>query len=1547
MTVDDLTEWLEAVLKENSIASNIVSIFRKHDVNGKAFEHMTDKELEELVPDLKWGNRKNILVDRDKQIQKSKSKGNLKTSLKQGNVRSKPVHPPKQDCLRPFGITRKLDDKYVYGAQIADLESRATDKISPVHKYVVLSPKEKSDKLPRLVTEMVNYTSACMNERTNATIHFGIAKGKIEGIKIDPKECSTAFTDGIKERVFAEQLEIAMRCIRPPQFIPVIGSKCHNVFVVEVDIVPSSAVMGNEAVFLRSSKKPDDVQLFRINEHGDAIEVKGLDLQRFMKEKDELTNQRETAEKKTCRQSCSEPDLRVELQEFLCSGEEHIDADIYPLVFASPPDKDMSGEYLIKNFEFIKNLDARAIFDFDHREGSDTLASAMAEREEVYMTKVVDDFDDERNETKKKEIQKTFDDIKHSSHKTWIYCNGFESGNRETLNAIDWTKERTKGFREIITFYKEEIPPNRARVIVLLLSKNFEVISEAVREIALLFQNQWIVLAANESIAAAWKDAMLKLYSTCVDRPTLESKCLVGISWKLLNETVLQFTGVPKSKTTEIPTTKGAFHKIPKRIQNDLCDIDILSRNECENETVDGAEDGKHKRAVEEDFYRGVQVTWWNFFYQGQVLVRKDHRLFVNHVLDALKGQIAYGEKIAKAVIYHQPGAGGTTSARQVLWDLRQQYPCCTVKRITDQTAEQIQRLRTIANDDHPKPPIILLDNEDDESLEKLTDELLKIARNEDCPVYCLLLLCYRQIQLPFEKCPIRMTLRHELTNEDIRWFEEKNRQLHDTFEDKRGINPKFLIAFNIMKSNFNEDAIQRYVKEFVDAIAEREAEFLFYLSFVNAYDIDYQQLPVACFDSIMCRVSRGKILGKGWEQRLGQSIRVLLNRSQRPGIMGGTVVSFRIISPLLSKEILRYLMKINGKDLTQTACSFLESGLFDSRNAVNNILFKCAASLLKRRRWIVKTDDGQEKPFQQTFSPLLQEIFDDKNESGAVKVVELGFEVLGDPMIAQQAARLHMELRDMERAEDFIKKAIQLSSNNSYLYHTYGTLCRTELVLILKRDMEQKKIKRLTQADTVRALEFSQKAIEKYQRAEDVTKQGSRGLTGNPFGLIGILETVIYLLDVLAMSECFPTFEDLHKFLVQTDYMISNTRVLGENVHFLKGLHTFVDGTMDTLESDLSALTYERRTERKNIMSFVSTGSLEKIKTNLNNYFGENIDEVPEHFNDREKAVFRRGRAKSLGCVSLVGIIKQKKKNIKSLLGALKHVRANIDSDNATAFDFLIALACTLKVECNMSNRNVSEIPFNMCQLWSKGLFDNVSLSKQRCLEASLFIIVLNWPQSIDQTTHTVNHNMLRSAMDAVLAVSETRTERRVQLPLFYIGQGNGYNRIVLPHSLKLYGNAKSKNSLRSKQAFDMLRRFEGMLLPDGYKVSVNFQTSPNPGTPTIDLPLAMRVPNRTMWNKKVYFVVRLGMSGIFAYDATAETSDVLKAHAFEIPKRRQESAREQTQNKQHIRQDSDIFRYHDKMQQLLQHWRYLNEQISLCHHLQQVIEFSYQYIY
>ena len=1523
-TVDELAKWLQPVVKRNCITNNIVQKFIEEEIDGKAFENMNVDELRGLVPDLKWGKCKNLLVDRDNEIASSK----LDRKVSASNCRLV-EEPGKAESLRTFEHRIKLGDRYRYAATFPEMENRITDKITPIHKFVELEANKGKLFMQKLVTDMVIFASACMNERTNGTIHFGIKNGKIEGIPIDNEKCSKACTKGIWQYFFEDQVEMAMRCIRPPVFIPVLGSKYQNAHVVEVDVVPSSNIITNEGIFVKSPDSSDGWRMFRISEEGCDVEIKGPDIQRFMQKKSALTSQREAAEKGGFNQRTPKTDLRRELKDFLCNGGEYVEGDVYPLLFVTSVDEAMDNAYLKENFEFLKCLDIRAFFDFDHRDGCNTLAGSFLDQGEVYVTRLVDEFDDNRDETKKRHILEALEDINESARKTWIYCNGHKPSNNLPLGVRDWTKEKSKGFGEILRFYKDQIPQDRARVIVLLLSKEFDVISEAVREISLTFQEQWIVLAANQGIADTWRDLMLNCHSTCFDRETLDSKCLVGLSWELLNQTILQLTGTPKSFTCQIPSAKGGFIDITKQLQNKLCDIEILSRNECENEVINEIRNSKHQRQVEEDFYRGLQVSWWNFYYQGQVLLRKEHCDFLSQVVHALNGNIAYGEKIARAVIYHQPGAGGTTSAKQILWDLRSQYPCCCIKKITKETADQIQKMRILAKDDSPKPPLIFLDNEDDECIEKLVDDLTKIAKNENCQVYCLLLLCCRQVRLPFDKCPVRMTLKQELSPDERLWFEKKNKELH---EDRTGINPRVLIAFNIMKSNFSKDSIQRATREFVDKIPDREREFLLYLAFVNSFDLDFQPLPVSCFDPIMCKKVHKKTIGKGWEQRLEQSIRVLLNRTQIPFVMGGKVLSIRIISPLLSREILNYLMEIKSSDLAETACDFLESRLFNKKDVANRMLFRTAASLMKKRRWVIKTADGNEKAVQEFLSPLLQDIYNAKNESGAVKVVELGFNVLEDPMIAQQAARLHMTLGDLNRGEQFIKEAISMSPNNSYLQHTYGTLCRTQLLQIYKKGIENKETGRLTLEETKESVRFAKNAIYRYEKVEEITKQGSHGSSKNPFGLIGILETATYLFDTLTISKCFQTAEDLHNFLVKNDFRTSDSNLLGEDINFLKSLEKRVEEIFGTLESDLNTVIAERRTEQKKLLSFVTAGGIGNLKIKLNYYFGENKDEPLESFSKDEKAEFRRRRAKYLGCTSLIGIIKHKQ-DTANVCKVLNHVRKNIEDKSGRVFDFIVAIACLLKLECSPDSKQSSNIPFCICQEWSKAFYEMDKKSSKSSIEASLFLVLLNWPQS-NEEDNPVNHSLLKASMDYLIGHSLSKGKR--EKPLFFIGKNAEYKRVVFAHIFRLPEKVSARNPFRSNIALNRLRRFDGCLRPGGNEVSVGFQFSNNPSPLIINLPLEGPNPDKTVWNKRVTFVVGLGKSGIHAYDVTTDNSDEIKKQVYDIPRYHRDTLIQEQQVAPYsaiTNQESDI------IQKLLQRFWIVTDKLQRFQPLDQVL--------
>ena len=194
----------------------------------------------------------------------------------------------KLEAYRTFNTQPKATDVYEKGLVLPEEQSRPGNLLDPIHKYCVID--ESSSK--ELATEAVRFAAACLNERVNGTIHFGVVgkwdcieemqAGEILGMHIDKKQCDVAVTDEIYRSFFPDQIDVAHSCIREPVYIPVIEKDAAGVtlFVVEVDVIPHSEVVAETAFFLKPHQG-ESVLLFRYIQ-GHAVSVEGEDLLKFM-----------------------------------------------------------------------------------------------------------------------------------------------------------------------------------------------------------------------------------------------------------------------------------------------------------------------------------------------------------------------------------------------------------------------------------------------------------------------------------------------------------------------------------------------------------------------------------------------------------------------------------------------------------------------------------------------------------------------------------------------------------------------------------------------------------------------------------------------------------------------------------------------------------------------------------------------------------------------------------------------------------------------------------------------------------------------------------------------------------------------------------------------------------------------------------------------------------------------------------------------------------------------------------------------------------------
>ena len=75
------------------------------------------------------------------------------------------------------------------------------------------------------------------------------------------------------------------------------------------------------------------------------------------------------------------------------------------------------------------------------------------------------------------------------------------------------------------------------------------------------------------------------------------------------------------------------------------------------------------------DFVKGGTVTW-NDLVHGKAVERKDQKMLYDHLLKSLKSDV---KQIVSFKLFHPPGGGGTTFARQLLWYLHTEAPCGVV----------------------------------------------------------------------------------------------------------------------------------------------------------------------------------------------------------------------------------------------------------------------------------------------------------------------------------------------------------------------------------------------------------------------------------------------------------------------------------------------------------------------------------------------------------------------------------------------------------------------------------------------------------------------------------------------------------------------------------------------------------------------------------------------------------------------------------------------------------------------------------------------------
>ena len=1136
-TEEQVCTWLK---DEKFDKKKLIKKIKSEKINGFVLSHMTMDEIHSFFKDmLTYGERKTLEITKNKLLRDftgSKLKANMRAT--KCNQRD-----PTTEVLRKFNTCVTSSFKYKKGGITKIFDQGLSGLLRPLHLFASLDATDDKSRLREFEDETLKFICSCLNSRQNGTIHFGIKKkshskeGEIYGTSLIPNQ--NEYIEGlsliINKGFCHDDRDVVYSCVRQPQIIEVSDPDFNpnpSLFVIEIDVVPSATVCGNSAFFLRlpMSESPDlavdvdkiNIMLYTFVE-GEMKVISGTDLIKFMESKKILAKHREEEEERRMFPKASK-DLTMKLTRLLCGGDDYFCASrLFPILVTNRPTGDMSDEFIKQKLHFLSLIPWKAVFDFDD-EGR---IYNFLESFQDHVFRVIptpEEFDNcsEINLKNPGRIESLKCEIKHTVNIPWIFTNGYKVVGEKSADPFMWRQTKNKGHKRIVDFFGDEIPAERALIIFCLFSKDWQVMLEAAECFFSVFPRRCLSLIADEYIADPWVEELQRRHY--VNDVDIKENMIIGMPWLHICETISSFINVPDRAICSLPTSSNSLITIEKKMINSLSDLDILGSNACDAENTSEFDVNKKLAEVELNYYRGADVDWWNFWSRRQVCERNKLHDLKRRVEDILKGNTMTDEHfVGRVLLFHEPGAGGSTMAKHVLWEFRKDFRCAVIKDITDLTADQVEKFRAYKDPSNPSPVILLLDNQDEDKAKQLWVTLEKQAKrlmreSEHQRIMCLLLICQRKsniIGIPHGT----VTLKQELTDNEKAWFDSTSLKIG------KNVNPEQLLSFNIMKEGFNMNVISKTVRRFICAIKdERELHILKYVAFLNTYDVKFQSIPTATFDYFMMDINK-PCMSAGFisqakktpsEIKMSENFHLLMNRTWKVSM--GYIDSLRITNHLLAACVLEILQNLTGiKQMTSDmALEFITcEDIFSSRTGMTreDLLRIMKDILIHRDRSI--TGNPLTK-----FAPLIQNIVDNESPKEAKQLLET-FYIMADkdPFIAQQLARICMHNEEWDTAKHYAQEATSEQPENSFFWDTYGRIALSQLCVIYKMLHDKKT---MSNEDIKEMVSLSFDGISKFERAQSLSRR--RNATKNDAGLFGELK----ITSILGIA--YPLFHHLHK---------------------------------------------------------------------------------------------------------------------------------------------------------------------------------------------------------------------------------------------------------------------------------------------------------------------------------------------------------------------------------------------------------------------------------
>ncbi|NXA31866.1 SAM9L protein, partial [Eudromia elegans] len=1131
------------VLRQNNIlpASSPQAVEQedtKHDPDGKGEDKETAKQESKKKHSTSQNGKTESLDS------KAEKTADAKEDVSEQSLSSN-QHPTRKTCMpHPFDNFRD-GTRYIYHNILNFPETGPLNLIDPAHEFKLLTNTDNAkeeDIMMKFSNEVFRFAAACMNSRTNGTIHFGVhdnPHGQIEGIKVTNKGAYVEHFDRYIGKYFEGKPQIAKACIRQPRFVQVLlqNGTLSDKFVIEIDVVPEHSLCDNKYfvtnTYVYKSKDWNNAFFIRDGASSKNIFKNVKELEIFKSKLTALANSRKSQEEAFILKQKKIGNEGLKLASLLTGNRDLLDDSYYDYYVLVTNKCDSSQ---VAHLDFLQEIKWFAVLDFDFESEVSGVFNTYQKNRNAKI------HFPEHYQNKAGSVSEQAEKLSLHQETNWIFCNGrsdSEGSKHPPLDPLSWQKDRAADVRKMISFLlHKDVKQSGKFLVVFLLFSTVEDSMDLLIETFMTFYQElkgledMLCICIGPHTYQRWKDLLCARH---ISEEDLSAKCISNLTLEMVNGTITKLKSVTQSSVRFLPSVSGSTVLLKKE-EDSLGALEILCVNECKDTEIekDREKFKKFLKEREEDFYRGGKVSWWNFYFSSENytsdFIRRDSYEKLQELVLSLSNST--NESAVEIInLYHHPGCGGTTLAMHMLWDLRKQFRCAVLKNKTNGFETQLTTLITYGTDGSTgyTPVLLLVDDfEEQENVYILQKEIQKAVAEKH--IHCagplvIILNCMRS-QNPDENSNINtlnsISLKHLLSPKEQRAFDQKLKDIEEQHS-----NPDNFYSFMIMKKNFDSQYIETVVKNTLNNLdtTTKQAKLVYYLALLNSY-VSKSTISISLCEEFLGTNSRETGCNK---DKLIEKIGICSNILIYTQVQEYTRYrGLRIIHPMIASRCLTELKLAYDLSKSEITLQLLKEDLFYETSLAEDKLTHDIQTMLITRHHKERGDESDT-----LFAPLIEAISREEKCAKVRDVFKQGsIRFKQNALICQAFARYFcIAEKNFDSALAWAKKAKERAPHNSYISNTLGQVYKTNLRYWLEN---KRKSADMTAEELHFILELAQNASQAFRESQQQAENADseqyfqrinpkrKFHTYNIAGYQGEIETCLYVIDVLQLVPLF-----------------------------------------------------------------------------------------------------------------------------------------------------------------------------------------------------------------------------------------------------------------------------------------------------------------------------------------------------------------------------------------------------------------------------------------